>query len=47
MNVTFNPDHSNDGYDEMRWHHLECVINRVESLCESKGGTGSDVKKTV
>lgn len=47
MNDTFNPEHSDDGYDETRWRHVEYEEpTRVSAvLCGSGGGAGSDVDK--
>lgn len=40
MNDTFDPDHSDDGYDEMRWHHFECrkLTSVSDVLCGTRGG---------
>ena len=48
MSDTFNPEHSDDGNNEMRWHHVECEEPTGVSvvLSGSEGGAGSDVEKS-
>lgn len=48
MYNTFNPEQSDDGNDETRWHHVECEEPAWVSavLCGSEGGAGSDVEIT-
>ena len=50
MSVTFNPKQSDDGNNEMRRHRVECDeqtgVSVVVDLCDSEGGTGSDVEKS-
>lgn len=47
MYTTFNPEQSNDGYDDTRRHHVDCEEPAGVSavLCRS-GGTGSDVEQS-
>lgn len=49
MYSTFNPEHTDDGYDEMRWHHVECEDSAEVSAVHhgSEGGTGSDAGESA
>lgn len=45
---TFNPEHSDDADDEMRWHLVECekLTGISAELCGADGGAGSDAEKS-